>query len=66
MPTAECRDCWFAFLFHHFAKMPPHVRQAKLDELEMVLRTSTELEDKGQFDFKPYRHPKIVVEKGNA
>lgn len=66
MPTEGCPDCWFAFFIHQLAKLPPHLRQEKLDELEMVVRTACETDAKGNFDFKPYKHPKVVIEKGNA
>lgn len=63
-PTPKCTDCWFAFLFHHIASLPPTRRQEKLDELEMVIRLAAEAEDHGNFSPNIYRHPIVTVEKG--
>lgn len=66
MPTSDCPDCWFAFLFHHIAQLPADKQNAKLAELEAAMHAGFELEDRGEFDAEIHRHPKIIVEKGSA
>lgn len=63
MPTAECKDCWFAFLFHHVAALPPTRRQEKLEELELVINMASEAEDHGNFSPDIYRHPIVEVQR---
>lgn len=49
--THGCRECWHAYFFAQWA-----VAGAKLedvDQLESAIRHAAELEDKGEFDFKP-------------
>jgi len=64
MPESKCGDCWFAFLFHHLSQLPPSKQQERLDQLEVILNLACEEEDAGKFDFKPYRHARISIEKG--
>jgi hypothetical protein len=42
---------------------PPELRAERLDELEAVVRKMTELASKGKWDYEPYRHAKIEIEK---
>ena len=59
MPTQNCSDCWFAFYFHHFARLPKGLRQEALEEAEMVIRHAAEAESQGKLDWEPHSHPKI-------
>lgn len=64
MPTSECSDCWFAFLFHHIAQLPPNKQHEKIEELTVACRHAFEMEETGSFDFIPFKRPKMVVTKG--
>lgn len=49
--THGCRECWHAYFFAQWAMAganPEH-----LDQLEAAIRHAAELDDKGEFDFKP-------------
>jgi hypothetical protein len=59
MPTPDCPDCWFAFYFFYFSRLPINIQRELMEEAEMHLRHAAEAEDKGQFDFTPFVHPKI-------
>lgn len=59
--THGCRECWSAYYFHQWAQAganPEHI-----DQLESAVRHAAELEDKGQWDFKP--HFKVDISKEN-
>src|SRR5574341_610655 len=57
--NGNCKHCWQAFLLVYFAKLPPHMRRQRLEELEFAAHHAAEAEDKGKADWKLYRHPKI-------
>lgn len=60
-PHKNCARCWFVFYVHDMVSTPPHHRAERLEALEEVLHHAAELDDKGQFDFKPYLHPKVEI-----
>lgn len=60
-PFKGCSRCWLVYYIHDMATTPPHLREQRLAELEEVIHHATELADKGQFDFEPYRHAKIEI-----
>jgi hypothetical protein len=49
--THGCRECWHAYFFAQWAIAGAD--PAHLDQLESAIRHAAELEDKGEFDFKP-------------
>lgn len=61
MPTIGCANCIKIFLISELATTPPSERRQKMDEIEEVLHHCIELDDKGQFDFKPYDHAQIEI-----
>lgn len=61
--NTKCKFCWEAYYLVYFASLPPHKRQERLDELEVALNHAAEAERKGEFAFKPYRHPQISISK---
>jgi hypothetical protein len=62
-PVEGCSDCWYAFFFHHLAKMPPDMRREKLEELKAVIHHTVESVERGEFDFEPDPRPIIHYEK---
>jgi hypothetical protein len=62
-PTSGCRECWMAFYLSILAKCPPHLRDQRLSELETGIRHATEEVERGKFDFVPFRHPQMKIEK---
>lgn len=64
-PHSGCPKCWFVFYFHDIATTPPHLRQARLDELEETVHHVVEAVKTGNWDFKPLPHAEISIEKGN-
>jgi len=63
MPARGCPKCWFVFFLMDIARTPPTERQARLDELEEVVRKCCEMADKGEFDFTPFDHPRIQIDR---
>ena len=57
----DCKSCWQAFYMIYFAKLPPHIRMERLDQFEAAAHHATEAESRGEFDFKPYRHPLVEI-----
>lgn len=49
--THGCRECWHAYFYAQWAQAGAHPEH--LDQLEEAIRHAAELEDKGQWDFKP-------------
>lgn len=63
VPAMGCANCWKIYLIHNLAETPPSKRDEVLTQLEETLRKCMELEDKSMFDFEPYLHPEISIEK---
>lgn len=61
--NTDCKSCWDAYFLVYFAKLPPEMRAQRLDELERVLRKAAESERAGTFDYRPFRHPEISIER---
>jgi hypothetical protein len=55
----------FVLFFHDIANTPPDKRAERLDELEEVVHKVVELAAKGKWDFIPYRHAQMELEKNN-
>lgn len=62
-PAQNCQRCWFVLYFHDIVSAPPEDRAQRMDELEAVVHKMCELADKGKWDYEPYRHAKIEIEK---
>lgn len=62
-PQQGCGKCWTVLYLHDIANAPPAERGARLDELEAVVHKMCELAGKGKWDFEPYRHSKIEIER---
>lgn len=62
-PTQGCGRCWTVMYLHDIANTPPDQRAERLDELEAVIHKMCELDAKGKWDYQPYRHSKIEIEK---
>lgn len=60
---SDCPHCWTAYLLVTFAKMPPHIREQRLQEFESAAHHAVESEKRGEFDFVPFRHPEIKIER---
>lgn len=58
-PVLACKNCWEAYFLVYFAKLPPHMRAQRLEELEYAAHHAAEAERRGQADWKLDRHPKI-------
>ena len=62
--TQGCANCWMAFFgYDLFIATAKNKQYERMQELEQAIRHVTELSAKGKFDFKPFRHPKIRVDK---
>src|SRR5579859_288125 len=47
--TSGCAQCWQAYYLWDYATTPPHLRQARLEELESIIHHAIEYEEKGKF-----------------
>ena len=61
-PTPGCYECNYVWLTYHFAKIPPHQRAEKLEEMTRAIVDACALEDRGKFDFQPFEHPQVKIE----
>jgi hypothetical protein len=65
-PSRGCPECWKCYYWWDFATTPPHLRQERLDELEMVVHHAVEFAEKGKFgnDLELYKpgDPRFQVE----
>lgn len=59
----SCKDCCMVYLFKMLADLPPSVRAERLDQLEATLNHMAEDINRGTWDYKPFAHPKITIEK---
>jgi len=62
-PAQGCPRCWTVLYFHDIANAPPDQRAERMDELEAVVHKMCEMAAKGKWDYEPYRHAKIEIEK---
>jgi len=62
-PAQGCARCWTVLYMQDIANAPPDQRAARLDELEAVVMKMCELADKGKWDYEPFRHAKIEIER---
>lgn len=60
--TTGCKECWKTYFFglHCLSK-----DKAEMELFEEGLHHALEEIDKGNFDFKPFKTPKITIEKEN-
>src|ERR1700693_4993871 len=59
-PTSHgCKFCWEAYYCFDLASTPPHMRQARLDELEHVIRSVVKMVELNKFDFIPDERPEV-------
>lgn len=49
--TAGCRSCWEAYYFANYAR--GGAKKEQIDQLEEAIHHAAELDDRGEFDFKP-------------
>jgi len=66
VPTAGCRDCWFAYYVRTFAKIPREQWAQQMAELREIIIHMHEEIAQGRFDFVPLASPKIEIEKDAA
>ena len=64
MPTAGCKRCWEVYFALVIGQTPPHKREEMRERLTKLVMDSCALEDKGLFDFRPFAHPHVKIEKG--
>ena len=57
----NCAKCNEAYLLTYFAKLPPAVRQERLEQLEAAAHHAVEADQRGQFDMQLDRRPKITI-----
>lgn len=57
--TSGCHSCWETFFISQWAENGG--KPEDVDKLESIIRRAAELDDKGEFDFKPV-HPEIKYE----
>jgi hypothetical protein len=50
--TTGCRECWHAYFFAQTAMAGGDIK-SHVEQLESAIRHAAELDDKGEFDFKP-------------
>lgn len=62
-PARGCKKCWTVFYSLLLANTPPTKRAEKLAMLSEMVHKVCELVEKGQWDFSPFDHPQIHVEK---
>lgn len=62
-PVSGCAKCWEVYFWHDIATCPPDSRLQRLEELTEVVHHMVESVEKGTFDFEPYLHPVIEIEK---
>lgn len=63
-PTSKgCKECWQAWWMHKIATTPPHLREQRLQEAESMLRNAVQMLEAGQFDFEPYDHAQVQIDK---
>lgn len=58
-----CKECWQAWWMHKIATTPPHLREQRLQEAERMVRNAVQMYEAGEYDFSPYDHPEIKIEK---
>ncbi len=63
-PVEGCTQCWEVYYAVVIGQTPPHRRAEMTEYLMKLVRDMCKLEDKGQFDFTPFAHPHIKIEKG--
>jgi len=62
--TTGCRECWQAYYFAQVARAGMDKKEC-VDQLESAIRHTTELVEKGGWDFEPLEHPEIKIEEEN-
>lgn len=62
-PAIGCKYCVLANFYYEFAKMPPHLREERLEALESLVNHMAEDVERGTFDITTFARPQITVEK---
>ena len=62
-PAIGCKYCVLANFYYEFAKMPPHLREKRLDALESLVNHMAEDIERGTFDINTFARPQIQIEK---
>jgi len=62
-PAKNCKQCWMVYFLHDLANVPPSERAQRFEEIEEVVRNLNQMVETGKWDFKPFKHPEISIEK---
>lgn len=62
-PAIGCASCMKVYFLYDLAGVPPSKRVERLEEMEEVMHKVVEAIEKGQWDYKVFKHPEINVEK---
>lgn len=62
-PVIGCKYCVLANFYYEFAKMPPHLREERLEQLESLVNHMAEDVERGTFDINTFVRPQITIEK---
>lgn len=65
-PPIGCRQCWEAYWWHKIASTPPHLRRQRLEEAYRATYDAVKMFERGEWDFEPFEHPEITIERGKA
>lgn len=62
-PATGCKQCWMVYFLHDLASVPPSEREQRFEEIVEVVKNLNQLVEGGKWDFKPFKHPEIHIEK---
>lgn len=62
-PPIGCVDCQKAHIMYKIGQTPPHLRQERLEAWYRAVYDAVKMYERGEFDFEPFEHAMVKMEK---